>query len=139
MKISLEDRSLYLKGLMLLIRKDRHIHDKEKNMMMRFGEILGFEKEFCEDTINELLDNKYILDAPPRFSKPDITRYFIKDAFRLSISDGQIHEKELAWLKAVAKTNSVEDIWFNAAAADALTQVHGNIEERLEANNLEWE
>lgn len=124
---------------MLLIRKDRHIHDKEINMMMRFGEILGFDKEFCEDAIKEVLDNKYIVDAPPQFSKPDIARYFIKDAFRLSLSDGQIHEKELAWLKAVAKTNRVEDIWFNATAGDALNQEHCNIEERLEATDLEWE
>ena len=52
-------------------------------MMMRIGEILDFEKKFCEDVIKELLDNKHIIDVPPQFFEPDIARHFIKDGLRL--------------------------------------------------------
>jgi hypothetical protein len=68
---------LYLKGLMLLIRKDRKIDAAERTMAVRVGKILSFEKNFCENVIEQIMDNKYIVDLPPRFSAPDIARYFI--------------------------------------------------------------
>ena len=67
MRISLIDRSLYLKGLMLLIRKEGEIRDEEKKMMLGVEETLGFDKRFCEDTIKEILHNKYVVDEPPCF------------------------------------------------------------------------
>ena len=70
MRISLMERSLYFKGLMLLIRMDRKITADEEKIIKRIGEILGFDKKFCEDTISELLDNTHIIDAPPQFSNP---------------------------------------------------------------------
>ncbi len=57
-RVSLIDRSLYYKGLMLLIRKDREMHDEEKGMMMHIRGMLGFESKFCENAIEEVLDNK---------------------------------------------------------------------------------
>jgi hypothetical protein len=139
MKISLLDRSLYLKGLMLLIRKDRKIDAAEKTMALRIGKILGFEKKFCENVIEELMDNKYIVDVPPRFSAPDIAKCFIKDGFKLSSIDGQIHEKEFVWLKAVAQTNGLEDTWYDDSVKAFADQRCGDLEDILEARYLEWE
>ena len=139
MKISLLDRSLYLKGLVLLIRKDRKIYAEERNMTIRIGKILGFEKRFCENGIEELMDNKYIVDLPPRFSVPYIARCFIKDGLKLSFVDGHIHENELIWLKAVAETNGLEDKWYDDSVKAAADQGSGDLENILEAKYLEWE
>jgi len=85
------------------------------------------------------MDNKYIVDVPPHFSTPDIARYFIRDGLKLSFVDGQIHEKELVWLKAVAQTNGLEDAWYDDAVKAAAGQGCGNLEDILEAKYLEWE
>ena len=138
-KISLLDRSLYLKGVMLLIRKDRKIYAEERNMVVRIGKILGFDKSFCENVIEELMDNKYIVDLPPRFSVPYIARCFIKDGLKLSFVDGHIHENELIWLKAVAETNGLEDKWHDDSVKAAADQECGDLEGILEARYLEWE
>lgn len=138
-KISLFDRSLYLKGLMLLIRKDQKIDAAERTMAVRIGKMLGFEKEFCENVIEEIMDNKYIVDLPPRFSAPDIARCFIKDGLKLSFVDGHIHENELIWLKAVAETNGLEDKWYDDSVKTAADQGSGDLEDILEAKYLEWE
>jgi hypothetical protein len=133
------ERSLYFKGLMLLIRMDRMITDDEKRIMTRIGEILGFDKKFCEDTISELLDNTHIIDAPPQFSNPDVARSFINDGLRLTYSDGKIDEKGLAWLEAVAAVNGLDNGWYKTAVETASNRTPGDIEEDLEAKRLEWE
>ena len=139
MKISLLDRSLYLKGLVLLIRKDRKIDTAERNMAVCVGKILGFEKKFSEKVIEELLDNKYIVDVPPHFSTSDIARCFIKDGLKLSFVDGQLHENELIWLKSIAETNGLEDALYDDAVKTATDQEYGDLEGILEAKYLEWE
>ena len=72
MKISVPDASNYLKGLLLLIRKDRKISEEEHELMARVGKNLGFEKNFVENAIHEILDNKYITVIPPEFSSREI-------------------------------------------------------------------
>ena len=109
MKISLLDRSLYFKGLLLLIRKDREIRQEEKRLMLRLGAIMGFEKKFCKNAINEIADNKNISDVPPRFSNPRIAKFFIHDGVIISLADKKIHEAEIGWLKDVAKANGIEN------------------------------
>ena len=107
MRISLIDRSLYCKGLMLLIRKDGKIQNEERNMMKYVGKILGFDAGFCENTIDGLVENKHVIDSPPLFSEPRIALCFIRDGLRLSACDGHIHKTELAWLESVAETNGL--------------------------------
>jgi hypothetical protein len=124
---------------MLLMRKDGEIAANEKRIMMRIGEILGFDKKFSENTIRDLLDNKHIIDAPPQFSDPDIAESFIKDGLKLGYSDEMIDKKELAWLQAVAEINGIDDRWFGTVVETASNQALGDIEDNLEAKRLEWE
>ena len=133
MKISLFDRSLYLKGLVLLIRKDRKIDAAERSVAIRVGKMLGFEKKFTKNVIKELLANKYIIDERPRFSAPDIARCFIKDGLKLYLADGKIHKNEHIWLKAVAETNGLEDTWYDDAVKTATDQECGDLEYIMEA------
>ena len=55
------DRSNYVKGLLLLIGKDKRITDKERDFLHKIGKTLSFNKQFIENAINELLENKYLV------------------------------------------------------------------------------
>ena len=138
MKISLLDRSLYYKGLILLIRQDRKIHDEEKKMMLSIGKQLGFDPKFCAKTIDEIMDNPYIFDSPPLFSDTRIALCFVRDGFGVSAADGQIHEAEIAWLKSVAERNGLDDSW--RGELEKLSRAsHGLSDRSLELRNFEWE
>ncbi len=139
MKISLNDRSLYYKGLMLLIRKDHEIHEKERNMMMHIGETLGFESGFCANAIEEIMENKYITDSPPLFSEPGIAACFIRDGLRLSVSDGQIHKAEIDWLESVAENNDLDTEWAGEFERLNLTNCTDSLENGLEMKHFDWE
>ena len=56
--IEIHERSNYLKGLMLLLKRDRVIEEPEKELMKGVGKILGFEKEFVQSSIEDLLENE---------------------------------------------------------------------------------
>jgi hypothetical protein len=107
-------------------------------MLMRIGERLGFEKRFCEDTVKEILDNKHIVDVPPQFSDPCITKCFIRDGLRLSLADGQVQDVELSWLKAVAEANGLDETWYDGAVRAASDRALGSFEDSLDAECLEW-
>lgn len=139
MKIALLDRSLYFKGLLLLIRKDRDIRDEEENLMMRIGQVLGFESDFCANAIDEILHNRHIVDSPPLFSKQGIAICFLRDGLRLSAADGQTHKAELDWLQSVAQHNGLGAWWAEESARLDLTRPAESLEEGLELEHLEWE
>ena len=139
MKISLIDRSLYLKGLMLLIRKDREIRDEERNVMLCIGKMLGFDNGFCEKAIDDILHNKYVVDEPPHFSNADVASHFVLDALRIAIADGEVHEKEVQWVKAVAVANGIEEELFNGVVARALAGAGTGTQGTFEAERFEWD
>ena len=114
MRISLVDRSHYYKGLLVLIGKDRIIDQRERGLMLRFGQILDFDQRFCEAAIEDLLDNKYITGEPLIFANREIAECFLRDAVRLALVDEEIHSHELAWLKAIAQANNITDEWLDA-------------------------
>ena len=68
MNISVVDASNYFKGLLLLIRKDRKVTESEVEFMRHIGKALGFERQFCENAIQGILENEHIRDQPPRFA-----------------------------------------------------------------------
>jgi hypothetical protein len=138
-RISLADRSLYYKGLMLLIRKDRKIHDEERNMMIHIGKMLGFESGFCENAIEEIMDNKHIIDSPPLFSEQGIALCFVRDGLRLAKSDQQIHKAEIAWLEAVADKNGLSSLWAGEFEKFCLTGLAKSLENSLEMRHFKWE
>ncbi len=106
-----QDKSNYFKGLLILIGKDKHISKIERKNINELAGILGFDREFCDDAISELLENEYIIEEPPVFSNPDIARAFIIDGIKIAFSDNELHIFELNWLKSVADKNSIETQW----------------------------
>lgn len=107
-------------------------------MMMRIGETLGFESRFCKDTIEEIMDNKFVNDSPPLFSEPRIALSFIRDGLRLSVSDGQTHKAELDWLEAVAENNGLSSLWAEEFERFSLIECNESLEDNWELKSFEW-
>ena len=111
MTISVRDGSEYFRGLLLLIAKDRHISDAETILMKRIGKALGLEKDFCNNAIQEILENPFIGPEPPHFATQDLAKKFIRDGLTLAMSDDEPHESEESWLESVAAKNGIGAEW----------------------------
>ncbi len=113
MKFTLLDKSNYLKGLLIIARKDNQLAESEKDILRRIAEKLGFASDFYEETIKNLLVNEHINDEPIKFSNKKIASSFISDGIKLAFSDKKIYDAEISWLKATAVENSLDEEWFN--------------------------
>jgi len=107
------DKSNYLKGLLIIARKDNQLAESEKNILKSIAEKLGFASDFYEETIKNLLVNEHINDEPIKFSNKKIASSFISDGIKLAFSDKKIHDAEISWLKATVVENSLDEEWFN--------------------------
>jgi hypothetical protein len=108
MNITVRDASNYFKGLLLLIRKDRKVTPPEIHLMKQIGKTLGFDKEFCDGAIREILGNKHIVDVPPTFLDNEMAIKFIKDGLSIASSDGEVHPDEVKWLESAAEKNGLD-------------------------------
>ena len=111
MTLTLLDRSNYLKGLLILMGRDRIIHPREREHILRACRILDFETRFCTAAIDDLLRNRHITHDPVIFSERHIAECFLRDGIRLSLIDNEIHPHEFAWLKGVALANGLSEEW----------------------------
>ena len=134
MTIDVLDGSNYFKGLLLLIRKDHRISEHESSTMKSIGRSLGLEATFCDEAIRDILENQYIEDTPPRFSKGELARIFLRDGLRLAVADNEIHDLEEEWLFAVAAANGVDESWLRDQKSAALS---GALGDRFEASGLQ--
>ncbi len=117
MTIPLSDRGKYYRGLLVLTGRDRIVDARERELLLRIGAILDFDKRFCETAIDELLRNRYITQDPVVFSESRIAECFLRDAIRLSLVDNGIHHHEFVWLKRVARSNGVSGKWLKTELA----------------------
>ena len=108
-------------------------------MMMRIGRLFSFERRFCQEVIDEILTNRHVVDEPPLFSEPAIARCFLQDGLKLALVDGQIHDKEWQWLKAVAASNHLDQSWCEALLQATSGQAGGALGDVLEAERFVWE
>jgi hypothetical protein len=116
MSLPLLDRSNYYKGLLVLAGKDRIVDPRERELVIRVGGILDFDKRFCEAAIDDLLRNPHITDEPIMFPTREIAECFLRDGLRLAIVDEEIHPQELAWLQTIARVNGLTTEWLDAEA-----------------------
>ena len=105
------DRSNYLKGLLITARKDNQLAESEIKIIKKLAIRLGFSSDFFEETITNLLENKYITEEPIKFSNPDIAKSFIEDGLKLALSDDSVSGDEINWLKETAKENGINVDW----------------------------
>ena len=111
MEIKVQDKSNYLRSILILIGKDGKIGKAERQMVLKLSHILGFSKSFCEEAVDDLLENEYIIDDPPLFSEKAIAEAFLKDGIRIAFADKGIHLYEMNWLKAVGDKNNISAEW----------------------------
>jgi len=107
------DKSNYLKGLLTLARKDDRLVEQEKKIIREAARRLGFSKDFYEDTLRNLMNNRYLADGPVIFSTPEIAKLFISEGIELAAIDNELCEKEIIWLKSVAEENGLTEEWFD--------------------------
>ena len=135
MTITVKDGSEYLRGLLLLIRKDRKISNAESVLMKRIGKALGFEKDFCDNAIREILDNQFVANEPPGFSTRELALRFIRDGLTLAGADDETHGFEELWLKSVAKNNGIDEERFLRERELAVRRGK-DLDARLEVDDL---
>lgn len=107
------DRSTYLKGLLVLAKKDEKLVESEKEIIRDIASRFGFSKDFYEETMRTLMANKYIGDEPVVFSDSAIARMFLQDGLKLAFADDDFDVKELEWLKKTADANKLESSLFD--------------------------
>lgn len=111
MKLTMLDRSSYLKGLLLLVKTDNVVAEGEKKLMLRIGQALGFEKTFVEHAINELIENKFLTNDIPKFSHRSFAESFILDGLRVAFSDDDFSAEETQYLENIADQNGINHEW----------------------------
>lgn len=119
MKLKIKDKSNYLKGLLVLIGKDKKISSNESDFILNVGKTLGFDQEFCEEAISTLLENEYISQDPPKFSDENFAKSFIEDGISVSITDNELTSLEIDYLKSIAVRNSIDEDWIDKQLQNA--------------------
>jgi hypothetical protein len=112
MEISILDKSNYLRGLLIVAKKDNQLAEQEKKIIRHCAEKLGFARDFYEDTLKDLLANTYISEEPIIFSDKNIAESFITEGLNLAHSDNSIVGAEIDYLKSVAIINNLGEKWF---------------------------
>ncbi len=112
MEIPVKDKSNYLKGLLIIARKDNQLAETEKKIIRDIALRLGFATDFYEEVLKSLLANKYILEDPIIFSDLKIAKSFISDGLKLAYSVEVLAENKFEWLKQVALVNHIEEKWY---------------------------
>ena len=124
MEIPQLDRSSYLKGLLITARKDNQLSETEISIIKKIATRLGFSSDFFEETISNLLHNKYITEEPIKFSRQDIAESFLEDGLKLALSDDTISDEETVWLKNTAKENGIDEEWVNKKMKEIQSKPH---------------
>ncbi len=133
--ITVREGSDYFRGLLLLISKDGRISEPETILMKRIGKSLGFEKKFCNNAIQEILENEHVSIEPPKFSTNELAKKFIKDGLMLADADNEIHAFEEAWLKTTAEKNCIDVEWFLREKENAAGR-RRDFDDHLEVDDL---
>ena len=136
MTCGLIDRSNYFRSLLILLRKNDQIKEEEKIMVCKIAKVMGFEKGFTENAINELLVNEYLIEDPPLFSNLKLAEAFIKDGIKLAFADKGLHIFEYNWLILIANKNNLSNQWFYIELEDFLENKKPNMENSFEIQNF---
>jgi hypothetical protein len=109
MNIPIIDRSNYLKGLFITAKLDKELSQKEKDILKKISDKLGFASDFYNETVKSLLTNKYIKEEPITFSDKEIAKSFLQDAIQLACANNFVTEAEIKWLKNTAEVNQINN------------------------------
>jgi len=111
MKLTMRERSECFRGFLLLIAQDRVVAPEEKKLLCHIGKALDFEQRFCEEAIDDLLENAHIAKDPPVFSRREYAEAFLSDCIRIAGTEKEIHPEEWKWLNRIAEANGIPNTW----------------------------
>ena len=106
------DKSSYLRGLLILAKKDNHISPQKKTIIYNVGIRLGFSSEFCAEILKTLFKNKCLCDEPIKFINYTVAKSFISDGLTLASAGQSISPSQLRWLIKSAEINGINVAWF---------------------------
>ncbi len=132
MKLTLREKSECFRGFLLLIAQDRLVSPEEKDLLRQIGKALDFDKRFCEEAMDDLLENAHIATQPPVFSRQEYAEAFLHDCIRIAGADKNIHPDELAWLNQIARANGFPASWVEGAVKMLSAKESGMEFSRLE-------
>ncbi|RKY98603.1 MAG: hypothetical protein DRQ13_03360 [Ignavibacteriae bacterium] len=112
MEILTQDKSSYLKGLLIIAKKDSVLAESEEIIIRQLAKRLGFSESFYEETLQSLLSNEYLSEDPLKFSDEKLSHSFIIDGLMLAYSDNDLDEREIDWLRQTAELNNINVKWF---------------------------
>ena len=112
MEILAQDKSSYLKGLLIIAKKDNVLAEAEESIIRQLAKRLGFSSSFYEGILQSLLSNDYLSENPLKFSDEKLSHSFIKDGLMLAYSDNILDEREIDWLRQTADVNNINILWF---------------------------
>ena len=136
MNIALVDKSNYLRGLLILTRKDNNISKIQKTIILKAGKRLGFSSEFCEEILDTLLYNECLCEEPIKFNSYAVAKSFIADGLKLTCSGKSIIDAELKWLRQAAEINSVESNWFNQQVKNYSCLINTQVPSQLTLHSI---
>jgi hypothetical protein len=122
MKLTMQERSECFRGFLLLIAQDRVIAPEERTLLCHIGKALDFEQRFCEEAIDDLLENAHIATNPPVFSRREYAEAFLCDCIRIAGADKEIHPNEQRWLSRIAEANGIPEAWVEEQLKDYTKQ-----------------
>jgi hypothetical protein len=105
------DNSNLLRAILILVGKDKNIWDYEKHIFIREGMALGYDKEYCENTIHTILQNPYINLEPPVFIYKETALKFLQLGTSIIQQDVRPHPKKIQFLEIVAYLNDLKSYW----------------------------
>jgi uncharacterized tellurite resistance protein B-like protein len=112
MEITAQDKSNYLKGLLIIAKKDNVLAEAEEIIIRQLAKRLGFSVSFYEEILQSLLSNDYLSEEPLKFCNERLSHSFITDGLMLAYSDNFLDKSEIDWLRQTAELNSIDLKWF---------------------------
>jgi len=112
MEITAQDKSNYLKGLLIIAKKDNVLAEAEEIIIRQLAKRLGFSASFYEEILQSLLSNDYLSEEPLKFCNERLSHSFIADGLMLAYSDNFLDKSEIDWLRQTAELNSIDLKWF---------------------------
>ena len=104
-----KDKGEFLRGFLILAKKDKKISAHERSMVMVVGNYFGFEKRFCEESINNIFENEYISEKPPLFSNIHIARFFVIECLDIFEQINGINNPQRVWLQETLLVNGINN------------------------------
>ncbi|MCK9212273.1 MAG: hypothetical protein M0P61_15640 [Ignavibacteriaceae bacterium] len=106
-----QDNSNLLRALLLIISKDKNIGDHEVRIFIHEGMALGYEKDFCENALKNILQNSFIDQTPPVFFNKENALRIFHVGIRIINEDLNPQSMKIEFLEKIALANNLSGYW----------------------------